>query len=163
MSYAPLYVILCGLPASGKSSMRKYFKSLHKINYVASSDDIIERESKRIGKTYNEGFSEFVNLAQERMKKNISNYLIDEMNILDDQTNLTEKGRKNKLKAIPNNYITICYYFPNPSDDEWKRRLSSREGKIIPDNVLLNMERSFVMPSIDEGFNIVFTVNGTKL
>lgn len=157
-----VYVMLCGMPGSGKSTARSFLRKMYGINYIASSDDIIERECKTAGITYHEGFSKYIGHAQTKLKQDMSSALADEINILDDATNLTKHGRFNKLRIIPSKYLVICYYFPTPEENEWRARLDSRPGKIIPENVLQNMKGNFVMPSIEEKFDMVFTVNGMK-
>lgn len=163
MNYAPLYIMLGGLPGSGKSTMRRYFRKMYDINHIASSDDIIESECKKVGKNYSEGFSEFITFAQKKTMDGIKFALKHDFNILDDQTNLTIHGRNNKLKLIPSNYIKIYYYFPIPNEDEWRRRLNSRAEKIITNAVLESMKGYFIMPTLNEGFDMIYTVNGFKI
>lgn len=157
-----IYVMLSGLPGSGKSTARSFLRKMYRINYIASSDDIIERKCKADGITYNEGFSKYIESSQTQLNRNMNSALADGLNILDDATNLTKHGRFNKLNIIPKSYFVICYYFPTPEENEWRLRLNSRPGKTIPEKVLENMKGYFVMPSIEEKFDMVFTVNGMK-
>jgi tRNA uridine 5-carbamoylmethylation protein Kti12 len=43
--------------------------------------------------------------------------------------------------------------FPTPPEDELKRRLGSRPGKNIPDNVIKKMIKGFTLPTPEEGFD----------
>ena len=52
----------------------------------------------------------------------------------------------------PYGYRFDAVVFPNPDPAEWERRLNSRPGKTIPDNIIRNMVASFRMPTPEEGF-----------
>jgi tRNA uridine 5-carbamoylmethylation protein Kti12 len=49
-------------------------------------------------------------------------------------------------------YEVIAVVFPTPSITELTRRLMSRPGKVIPNNVIEEMIENFDPPTKDEGF-----------
>ena len=77
-----------------------------------------------------------------------------------DQTNLGVKKRRGiiqRMKKAGYNIEAIAFRAPDCEDDivEWNRRLHSRKGKTIPENIIHNMVKSYVEPSLDEGFDRV--------
>lgn len=95
------------------------------------------------------------------MNQRLTQAVADNRDIVWDQTNLTPASRKSKLEKIPATYQKVAVYFPVPNNKEWQRRLNSRPGKIIPQNVLVNMGQGFTMPSQAEGFDKI--IDGTQL
>ena len=154
------FAMLVGMPGSGKSTwiieIIKKFPN-RKIVYI-SSDFEIDEMCKNQGSTYSQGFKLFIDKAQSICNAKLANAIANHIDIVIDQTNLTVASRRKKMAQLPSTYLKYAYYFPIPDADEWKRRLSSRPGKCIPDHVLENMAKTFVMPSCDEGFDEVFTI-----
>ena len=75
-----------------------------------------------------------------------------------DQTNLTKKSRARKMAQLPRAYKKYAVFFPVPEEVEWKRRLSARPGKCIPQSVLDDMQRGLELPSVAEGFDEVMVI-----
>jgi hypothetical protein len=50
-----------------------------------------------------------------------------------------------------------CVLFPqgDSQQEDWQHRLASRPGKTIPANIVESMMDSFVMPTVEEGFERV--------
>ena len=155
----PKCIMLVGVPASGKSTWcrRKI------ITYVASTDNIISEVASNYGMTYDEGFKELIGFADKVMWRTINACMMRQLDFTIDRTNLTAKARKkfiDKLKL--HRYEIECWVFPEVgsealSHEEWKRRLNSRKGKSIPQEVLDKMIDSYEIPLKSEGFdNIIF-------
>jgi guanylate kinase len=79
------------------------------------------------------------------------------MDIIWDQTSTSVGSRRKKFNMLPD-YEHIAVVFKTPEMDELKRRLASRPGKNIPSHVMVQMIRSFVMPTLDEGFTEIRVV-----
>jgi len=62
--------------------------------------------------------------------------------------------------AIPKHYIKVAVVFDKPNHAEWVRRLNSRHGKTISPYILESMEKSFVYPSLKEGFDLIIANEG---
>lgn len=154
------FIMLVGLPGCGKSTyLSKYVRYIDPDDYVIlSSDNYIEQKAKELGKTYNEVFPDFVDAAQEHVKRQLQRAIDNHVPfIFWDQTNLTVKNRR-KMQQIPRSYTKHAWYFPVPQDrDLWKARLASRPGKVIPDHVLEDMEKRLEPPTSAEGFAVVAT------
>jgi predicted kinase len=149
----PRLIVLVGLPASGKSTWRANFlNSLDSIDdwCVISSDDIIEEECAKVGCTYSEGFERFAGYAQGVMRRRARRAANQGKNVIWDQTNMTPKARKSKIRTFPD-YTAEAVVFSVP-DTVLNERLKSRPGKEIPKHVIDGMARSYVAPSKDEGF-----------
>lgn len=162
----PVCIMLIGLPCSGKSYFNQHtlyemFPQLSQNNTVFVSTDIyIEQYATQNNKTYNEVFQEQIKPATKNMYNMIEDAVKHNKNISWDQTNTSVKTRSFKLKAVPDTYEKIAVMFMTPEDKEHARRLASRPGKHIPDEVMANMKAQLEIPTEKEGFdNIIFVDN----
>lgn len=152
--------MLVGLPGSGKSTAIEQWKK--EFGFVTlSTDDFIENVAKDRGLTYNDVFSREIKRASHALRQDLRNALSEDRNIVWDQTNIAPKGRKKKLKGIPDRYYKVAVVFDVP-EDELERRLSKRSeetGKTIPPRVLSDMSERFIYPTREEGFDKVIKGN----
>lgn len=157
MSRATL-IMLVGVPCSGKSTWLSHvLKSHNPDTYVViSSDNLIEQKAKELNTTYDAIWSEYAGWAQDECYKQLRQATIEFKDIFWDQTNLTKKTRDKKLKQVPSYYNILFIVFPTPERDELDRRLASRPGKSIPSGVIDNMIEQFEMPTLQEGFYLVY-------
>jgi len=145
------FVMLVGLPGTGKSTYCQENKHLIANCTIVSSDDIMMDIAYKYGFTYNQLFDDVTYSFCEKMMYRIAKLAIERGdNIIWDQSNLTVKSRAKKLDMIPSSYKKICVDFPIPSD--WEKRLN-RPGKAIPTNVLDRMKKMYENPSLSEGFD----------
>lgn len=150
-----VFIMLVGLPGTGKSTYCQENKHLIGNCTIVSSDDIMMDIAYKYGFTYNQLFDDVTYSFCEKMMYRIAKLAIERGdNIIWDQTNLTVKSRAKKLDMIPSSYKKICIDFPIP--DDWEKRLD-RPGKIIPKNVLDMMKKTYDTPSLSEGFDSVVT------
>ena len=154
--------MLIGVPASGKSTwVNKAMGSLVSTDtFVYSTDTYMERVAENLGITYNDVFKDGVSYKEAEHYNNCG--LIAAVDrradIIWDQTNITLKSRKFKLAKIPNVYHKVAINFITPELKEWEHRLSSRSGKTIPNDILINMNQNMQLATIHEGFDDVFEV-----
>ena len=146
----PKFYMLIGVPASGKSTWRKANAGHAEI---ISTDDIIDHRAASMGLTYNDVFKDTIKEATELANRHAYKAFRMNKDVIWDQTNLTPKSRKPKLALVPEHWEKIAVYFPTPEESEWRRRLDSREGKSIPENILMGMNSSLTMPDESEGFD----------
>jgi predicted kinase len=162
----PTLYMLIGLPASGKSTWySKNFLSMNTISnnfWLASTDNFIEQVALKKGSTYNEVFESTIKEAEALLYDTVKEALLEDADIVWDQTNLSKKSRAKKLAMIPDTYQKIAVYFHKPSDEEWERRLVSRPGKTIPKEVLKRMAATIEEPSFDEGFDVIILVKNVR-
>lgn len=155
--------VMVGLPGLGKSYFVNKFKD--KETFVYSTDDALEAKAKELEKTYSEVFDDYIKEVSKDMDFLLGKAIVENKNLIFDQTNL---GRKKRLRVI-NRVLSEGYYVvgnvilppenASTEDNEvWQNRLDERakEGKIIPDSLLENMKSSFVIPSMDEGYNELY-------
>ena len=150
----PKLYMLVGLPASGKSTWVENQKFDSKV-CIVSTDKHIENYAKTLGKTYNEVFAEYYNIAKKLMDVEIASAVNDQKHIVWDQTNTSKASRVLKLKQIPDNYLKIALVFELPPEKEHNRRLKSREGKIIPQRIISQMKDGYEAPDLLEGFDLI--------
>jgi predicted kinase len=152
------FYMLVGLPGSGKST---WIKSKTDRKYaVVSSDDIIERIAKEQGLTYSDVFQSAVKTATKEMEQNFKNAMESRDHIIWDQTNLSSKKRKGVLSQLPKDYKRVAVVFQTPMDvieDRLVKR-AKETGKHIPKAVVLNMLKSFEIPTVAEGFDDVIFI-----
>ena len=142
---------LIGVPGAGKSTWitkQEWAKDC----VVVSTDEFVEAYAKQQGKTYNEVFDAYMNLAVQLMADKVVKAREEGKDIIWDQTSMSIKSRKRKFNML-RDYEHIAVVFKTPEPDELKRRLDSRPGKNIPDHVMKSMMDNFDMPTTDEGFS----------
>ncbi|AGS80906.1 hypothetical protein [Caulobacter phage Cr30] len=149
----PILYMLIGIPYAGKST---YTRSLHHCRKL-STDDYIERMAEQWKVNYNDAFRIFYREAEQNLEIQLSDAIRNDVDIVWDQTNVSQKSRAKKLAKIPDHYYKIAVFFETPSDEELNRRIAKRSEKIIPEHALLTMKRQLEIPTKEEGFDeIIF-------
>lgn len=149
----PTLYMLIGVPGSGKTT---WIKNNKHNAVVLSTDDKIEAEAERSGKTYSEVFQDTIKQATVEMHRDLAKAIGERRDIIWDQTNITRKSRKSKLSQIPKDYHKVAVFFSVPPD--LRERLASRPGKIIPEPVILSMINQLEPPTKEEGFNEIVAI-----
>ena len=149
-------VMLCGIPTSGKST---FVERLLKTDYwkecvILSTDYYIDYHAKKLGKTYNEVFDDYIDEATQSMNKCLAYAIENEKHIIWDQTNLGVKARRKKLNKLPSQCHRGAIYFEVPLEEAMERN-EHREGKFIPKSILHRMYHQFEIPTVAEGFDYV--------
>lgn len=167
--FMPEYIMLIGLPGSGKSTWIKSHKAANpdKDFKVVSSDDIIEEwgqddpDCQDEEKQFNYGlaFDKYGRPAMKEMNRRFAEYVKNGENIIHDQTNMSIKSRKGKLSQAKD-YIKKAVTF-TLTDQEWQRRYDKRKAetkKEVPVMVIRNMAKSYQAPTRAEGFEEITTI-----
>jgi predicted kinase len=165
-------LVMVGLPGSGKSTILNdsnfllpYFGDTFDPIVVLSSDDYIEAQAKKDGKTYSEVFETYVKDAERNIKERLKTAIDNGHNIIWDQTNLRTKKRKMILDSIPNDYRKVAVEFLVPFEvivDRVKTR-GEATGKHIGYNILKSMRDTRERVKPEEGFDEIIVIkNGTE-
>jgi predicted kinase len=146
----PEVIFLVGVPTSGKSTFSnnpKYSKYVR-----VSSDDILQEIAKERQQSYNTVFKGNIRFAQIAMMKVLRKAIEENKSIIWDQTNLTKKQRREKIKQIPAHYKKTAVYFVIDLKTALQRN-TQRPGKVIPPEVLERMIKEYELPTNEEGFD----------
>lgn len=155
----PKCTILVGVPASGKSTWLEHL-NWYVATWFISTDATIEGVAGMHGMTYNQAFSHLIKFAEQVMWSDLQRAADRGDPIYIDRTNMTARARKKFIDFLkPFGYEFECVVFPTPEPEEWKRRLDSRPGKTIPQEVLDRMVDSYEMPLMSEGFTKITYVH----
>lgn len=149
----PFFIMLIGLPLAGKSTFYENYLKQSDHTFL-STDDYIERQCKKVGFTYNQGFELYIKEACNDLMQQLRVSILHNKSIVVDQTNLNVKSRKRKLKLIPDHYHKVAIYLPITVEESLRR--NTRPGKIIPESVIRSMNDSIQIPTVEEGFDEVF-------
>lgn len=152
---SPKLYVLIGVPAAGKSFWLNQ-QDWAKDCCIISTDFWVDLEASKQGKTYSEVFSSYMPTAVKLMTQNVISAKEMGNNIIWDQTSTTINSRKKKFLMLPN-YYKIAVVFKTPEAQEHSRRLNNRPGKIIPLEVITDMINNFQYPTIDEGFDEIWS------
>jgi predicted kinase len=156
----PTIVLLCGCPASGKSSwLRTALKDCSKLKdyKVLCTDEWLENKARELNKSYVEIFNEYINEAVKDFAKDLYAFIESGKNIIVDQTNIDEYSRFKKLKLCEN-YNKIAVYFELELDEAIQRNCN--RSRTVPRAVLENYNKNYTRPTLEEGFDIV--INGSE-
>lgn len=158
-------IMMCGIPCAGKSTyIRRGTENTDAFDeyVILSTDNYIEEYARSVNKTYNEVFDDAIHEASAKMFEQLDYAIQHEKSIVWDQTNLTKKSRRQKLKRIPDSYSKTIVVLPI-SLEEAIIRNSQRANKFIPRSVITRMYYQFEMPTEDEGFDAIMTHDGTHV
>lgn len=150
--YKPTVKMLCGLPASGKSTLAdKILKVNPELGYV-SSDFFLDGVADALDLTYDDIFRDEINNATNYVKHSVKWLTARNQSFIWDQTLSTEKSRAKAFRMIPNQYEIEIIYF-TIDEQEQRERLDLRsymEGKTIPSHVIEGMRINYELPSLKE-------------
>ncbi len=152
-----LYV-LCGIPYSGKSTFADKDPVLSGLPKL-SSDRLILEKAERLGTTYDKIFLESIKDAEKEFLRQVNGHLEAGQSFVIDRTNGNPKSRmKLCRKAKEHGFRTVCIYFEHPSAEEIEERIGQRKSHILPKYRVQSFRDSFVLPTLDEGFDAYFVV-----
>lgn len=166
----PVCKVMVGLPASGKSTRVRDIGIMDPDVFVYSTDNYIEQCAKLNSMTYDQAFSEFIEPATKQMNSMLDIAIRSRQDIVWDQTNLSVKKRRSIIQRMQKAGYAVdceCFVKPETVEDiaEWNRRLNGRPGKTIPEHIVKNMMNTYVVPSVEEGFECVnyWTIYGNLI
>jgi predicted ABC-type ATPase len=162
----PTCYVMCGIPASGKSTMREKMNDMNTDAFVYSTDSYVDEIAKQRGVTYSDLWADMIGDATKQMDEWLGVAIQDGRDVIWDQTNIGVGKRKkiiNRMKQAGYRVEAHAVRLPEPGHiDAWKElafRLKNRPGKSIPENVMKNMTDNYVLPETDEGFDEVMLYN----
>ena len=138
--------LMCGIPASGKSTWANYHAS--KTGGLIISRDIIRYSLVSENEDYfskeDHVFATFVYTINEALNKNVKDIYID-------ATHISSKSRAKLLDHInTNGNNLICEVFPISIYDALARNLRRTGRAQVPESAIYKMYSSFKEPSINE-------------
>lgn len=146
--------ILVGVPGAGKSTWVQNQKWASECSYI-STDQWVDLEAERTGKTYSEVFADYMPKAVDLMLRKVELAKEANMHIIWDQTSTSVNTRAKKIRMLPG-YNKIAVVFRTPPLEELMRRIDSRVGKDVPAKVILDMIEKWEEPTHEEGFNEIW-------
>lgn len=145
MSNRPKLIVMCGLSASGKSTVAKELAVKHDAAIV-SSDAIREELCGSVSdQSKNE---EVFKIFHKRIRK----YLHEKRNVIADATNINMKARRviiNNVKKM--DVEIIAYIIPKRVEDCVRDNIDRKHP--VPEEVIYKQEKRFQIPFIEEGFD----------
>lgn len=153
--------MMIGLPGVGKSTYISETEHLSEAKLI-SSDAYIEEQARYRQKTYNELFDSLIKNASSKAKYEFHVGLEENTDMVIDRTNMSKKSRQWWIDLAKKNGATlVAYVFWVPGNyvEEHAKRLASRPGKVIPENVMKQMVASYEAPQFSEGFDEIYYVN----
>lgn len=148
----PVCYVLIGLPGSGKTTWANtHFSNIARL----STDDYVERFANKLQTTYSNCFKTVMPRAVRLMARKAKKVHKHQLDVVWDQTSLTELSRIRKFRMLPAHNM-IAVVFSTPPD--LLQRLASRPGKYISQTVLERMSSSYQEPSVSHGFSEIWRI-----
>jgi predicted kinase len=116
------------------------------------------REAARVGKTYNEVFSDYSSTAMDILISQLKGCAQKNLDFVLDMTNCDEASRKQKLQHLPSHVKKIAIYFPSYTVDVLEARIKKRaekNGHSVPREGIEKLHAKFRIPQKTEGFDLV--------
>lgn len=140
-------IVLCGLPASGKSTYAEMLAESGVFQRVCP--DLIRKELYGDESIQGNGKQVFL-IAYKRLQQlgQSGN------NVVFDATNITHYHRANLVKRMkPYFDILICKWFSTPASICYERNFY--RDRQVPSNIIKRMSDNFEEPTMDEGWDYV--------
>ena len=145
-----IFVMMVGLPGSGKSTEAQKLAFEYDAN-IHSSDDIREELS---GDINNQDIND---LVFKTLHSRIKEDLLNGKNCIYDATNISYKRRMAflcELNKIP--CVKVCVFMATPYEECLKN--NSKRDRVVPEGVIKRMYMNFDVPFWYEGWDKILTV-----
>ncbi len=150
--------LLCGIPYSGKSTFARKDPVLSRLPCL-SSDAIILAKAEQQGTTYDQIFFESIKDAEKTFQNQVTAHFKAGKSFVIDRTNSNPDTRRKLCQtAREYDFRAVCIYFEPPSDEEIKKRIAMRKNQTLSLQRVQSFRNSFVLPTLDEGFDAYFVV-----
>lgn len=146
----PILYIMCGLPASGKTTKAKEIVAEEGAEYVSS--DEIRKELYGDESCQSDNQKVF-----EHYYKRMNQYLSEGKDVVIDSTNVTLKSRKRIIAECKINCVKLLYMIATPI--EYCYENDSKRERHVGKEVIDKFWKSFQFPQEFEGFDGVNIVN----
>lgn len=149
--------LTCGIPGSGKSTWVK--NKLMRDGGIWISRDEIRFNLLQEGEDYFAHEDQVIKLFHRNINAALKNDTIGD--VFADATHLSSKARTEVLRALSldSDIEVNCIFFDVPVDVAIKRN-EQREGLArVPRSVIRRMNIQKSIPTIEEGFNKIITIN----
>ena len=141
----PEFIMLVGLPGSGKSTFIKRYKEYK----VHSSDDIREELTGDVNR------QDINNLVFKTLHNRVKEDLLNGQSVIYDATNLNRKRRKAFLQELTNIPCwKYCILIATPFEVCLER--NSQRDRKVPYNVIERMYKNFDIPWYNEGWDNIW-------
>jgi len=153
----PVFLVLSGVPCSGKTTWRDRVLLEHPDLVLISSDDRVEQRAAQTGVSYQEAYLAHKDEILAELFADAAHALGNGLSVIWDQTNLTPDLRREKLAIMPKSHKAVAVAF-EVDPVEQKRRVDEREkrtGKHIPEFVIAKQNADYSAPTVEEGFHMV--------
>lgn len=151
----PLFTMLVGLPATGKSTYCGQAIERHPGTVILSTDAYIEARAAELGASYSDLWGDLIKEAEEDMWDAFGHAYRARQNIIVDRTNLTVKARRRFMASIsPSTYHRLAVVFELPEAVR-ELRAAGRPEKVISPEIIERMRGWYVPPTLSEGFDAV--------
>lgn len=154
-------VVMIGAPGSGKTTyIKNVLLASGKKFVIISTDDILEAQAEKEGKTYSDVWKTSFKKAEKQAERTFAAAIANGDNIIYDQTNWSKLKRKGILADVGDDYYKIAVYFAIPLDvlQERVKKRGEATGKKIPPNVVASMYNKLDEPNSGEGFDEIILV-----
>lgn len=149
------FIMLCGLPASGKSTIAQALKNCRSDAECLSSD-LIRKElfGDESAQTNNE-------LVFQTLHKRVRKILDSGRSVIYDATNISYKRRMAFLQQMKSWKIpdlhTTCIFVATPYEE--CLRQNAARGRVVPEDVIRRMYINFDVPMYAEGWDTIHICN----
>lgn len=145
----PLFIVMVGLPGSGKSTVAHRLMDYIEPTRICSTDNFDPK-------------IKFVKTKGRGLMVLLDHYVavsvMSGINVIIDQTSVEKVNRIQRLKQAPSSYIKVCIDIET-SLEEYIERVSKRfkqGGRYVPERVIHELHASYEPPCISEGFDLIY-------
>lgn len=150
--------VLVGPPGSGKSTWIRMRMDPTIDTHI--SRDNIRFSLLRPGDAYFEVEDKVRRFFLQQIKDCTSDGFTDDQ-VFIDATHLTPKSRAATLRQVKNDPVKIAVSFEVPEEVAIERNAQRTGRALVPERVIRNMYDSFVIPTLDEGFDEIWHVDAS--
>lgn len=143
----PMFIMMCGLPGSGKSSNAKALSKIYNAT-ICSSDAIREEVTGSVSNQDKD--PEVFKILHDRIKENLSRGI----SVIYDACNISYKKRMAFLNEIKKyDCMKVCYFVYTPYEKVLMNN-KNREN-VVPEYAIKRMYKNMYVPQYFEGWDLV--------